>query len=467
MNHKGILRPNILFVMADDHAAHALSCYGSRINTTPHLDRLAAEGMRFDDCYCTNSICTPSRATVLTGLYSHRNGVRTLYDRFDGRQQTFPKLLQEVGYQTGLVGKWHLGHGGNADPTGFNYWCVLPGQGEYVDPMMYLMGREHHYSGYVTTLITDLALDWLDRREPSRPFLLCVHHKAPHRPWIPHPRYASLYERQDITEPPTFDDDYSTRATAAHNAKMRIDRDLNAEDLKGTPPPGLSSADEKHWKYERYIKDYLRCVASIDECMGRLLDYLDTAGLAADTMVIYTSDQGFFLGDHGWFDKRFMYEESLRIPLLIRYPRVIPPGRICRRMVLNVDFAPTLLDLAETEPHEPLQGQSFRRLLEGDEAADWRSTLYYRYWEHLSPQHEVEAHYGLRTERHKLIYYYGEALGATGAVDLSLPPQWELFDLEADPAELQNVYDDPAYATVVKKLTGRLAAIRQEVGDQV
>ena len=457
--------PNILFVMTDDHAAHALSCYGSRINITPNLDRLAEQGMRFDNCFCTNSICTPSRAVILTGLHSHRNGVRTLYDRFDGRQQTFPKLLEAAGYQTAIVGKWHLGHGGDADPTGFDYWNVLPDQGAYHDPKMFEMGEERRYTGYTTDLITDLGLDWLARRDADRPFLLCVHHKAPHRPWEPHPKYASLYEDADLAEPPTFDDDYSTRSAAAREARMRIDSDLEAEDLKGQPPAGLSPQSEKHWKYERFIKDYLRCVASVDESVGRLLDYLEGSGAGDDTVVIYTSDQGFFLGDHGWFDKRFMYEESLRMPLLVSYPRVVAAGAACPEIVTNLDFAPTLLGLAGVEAPEPMQGKSFEGLLDGSRGEPPNRAVYYRYWEHLSSPHRVGAHYGMRTERHKLIYYYGGALGAAGAIDEPRTPEWELFDLESDPAELRNVYHEPAYATVAKELTGRLYELKAQVGD--
>ncbi|MHB8293518.1 MAG: sulfatase family protein [Acidimicrobiales bacterium] len=461
----GDMRPNILYVMSDDHAAHALICYGSRVNTTVNLDRLGEEGMRFENCFCTNAICTPSRAVILTGLHSHRNGVLTLFDDFDGRRQTFPKLLQSGGYQTALVGKWHLGHGGNADPTGFDYWNVLPGQGDYFDPKMFEMGEERHYPGYTTELITDLSLRWLGDRDRDRPFLLLVHHKAPHRPWQPSSKYASLYEDDDLAEPPTFDDDYATRSDAARNAKMRIDRDLTAEDLKGDPPDGLSPAAEKRWKYQRYMKDYLRCVASVDESMGRLLDYLDAEGMAENTIVVYTSDQGFFLGDHGWYDKRFMYEESLRMPLLVRYPPGVGAGSSCRDLVTNLDFAPTLLDLAGVAADEPMQGRSFRPLLEEAAAPPWDGVVYYRYWEHLSGPHEVVAHYGIRTARYKLIYYYGEALGASGAVDEARPPEWELFDLVEDPAELRNVYHDPAYASVVAEMTGKLHEVKEQAGD--
>jgi len=458
-------QPNILYIMSDDHASHAIGCYGSRINETPHLDRLASEGVLFENCFCTNSICAPSRAVILTGLHSHRNGVRTLFDRFDGRQQTFPKLLQAAGYETALVGKWHLGHGGDADPTGFDYWNVLPGQGDYYDPRMFELGEERHYRGYVTDLLTDLGLEWLSRRDTTRPFLLCVHHKAPHRPWEPHPKYASLYDGVDLEEPATFHDDYATRSEAARSARMRIATDLDATDLKGEPPAGLGPAGEAHWKYERFITDYLRCVASVDESVGRLLDALDAAGLAEDTIVVYTSDQGFFLGDHGWYDKRFMYEQSLRMPLIVRFPRRIAAGWRTPEIVSNLDFAPTLLDFAGVRPPEPMQGQSFRPLLEGAPGAAGRSAVYYRYWEHLSPPHEVVAHYGIRTARYKLIYYYGEGRGAAGAREERRAPEWELFDLEVDPDELRNVYHDPGYADVAAALTGELARLRAEAGD--
>ena len=286
-------RPNILFIMTDDHAAHAISCYGSRINQTPNLDRLAEGGVRFDNCFCTNSICAPSRASILTGTYNHVNGVTTLEAPLDGRQVTFPKLLQAAGYQTAIVGKWHLGHGGNYDPTGFDYWNVLPDQGEYHNPEMLELSERKSYQGYVTDLITDLSLEWLRKRDKEKPFLLMCHHKAPHRPWEPDDKHAAMYEDIDIPEPETFNDDYSNRAAAAA-ATMRIDRDLNLEDLKVPTPEGLTPEAEKRWKFQRYIKDYLRCVASVDDNVGRLLDYLDEAGIAGDTMVVYTSDQGFF-----------------------------------------------------------------------------------------------------------------------------------------------------------------------------
>jgi len=458
-------RPNILFIMSDDHASHAMSCYGSRINETPNLDRIAEEGMRFENCFCTNSICTPSRATILTGTYNHVNNVTTLASKLDGRLLTFPKLLQACGYQTAIIGKWHLGHGGIHDPTGFDYWNVLPGQGLYHNPEMIEMGREKVFRGYATDIITDLSLEWLRNRDSSRPFCLMCHHKAPHRPWEPDEKHARMYESVEIPEPETFDDDYSNRAAAAAEAKMRIDRDLTLTDLKQPVPEGLSPEEEKRWKYQRYIKDYLRCVASVDDNVGRMLDYLDEEGLTEDTIVIYTSDQGFFLGDHGWYDKRFMYEESLRMPFIIRYPREIVPGTVNTNMILNVDFAPTFLDYAGVDIPEQMQGTSFRPLLKGQVPHGWQRSMYYRYWMHLA-HHNVYAHYGVRTLRYKLIYYYADALGQPGAIDDRREPEWELFDLEKDPYELHNVYDDPAYTDVVKELKAELRRLQDQVGDE-
>ncbi len=458
-------RPNFLFIMSDDHASHAMSCYNSRINETPNLDRIAEGGMRFDNCFCTNSICTPSRAVILTGTYNHVNQVTTLATKMDGRLLTFPKLLRKAGYQTAIVGKWHLGHGGIHDPTGFDYWNVLPGQGLYHNPVMIEMGEEKTIQGYATDLITDYSLKWLRERDASKPFCLFCHHKAPHRPWEPDEKHATMYDDVDIPEPETFNDDYGNRARAAAEAKMRIDRDLTLRDLKQPVPEGLTPKEEKSWKYQRYIKDYLRCIASVDDNVGRLLDYLDREGLSEDTVVIYTSDQGFFLGDHGWYDKRFMYEESLRMPFIIRYPREIEPGTINADMILNVDFAPTFLDYAGIDIPEAMQGSSFRPLLKGELPEGWQTSLYYRYWMHLAGHH-VYAHYGVRTMRYKLIYYYADGLGQPGAIDDSKDPEWELFDLEKDPCELNSVYHDPAYASVVAELKDELHRLQAKLGDE-
>jgi arylsulfatase A-like enzyme len=465
-------RPNILFIMSDDHASHAMSCYGSRINETPQLDRIATGGMRFENCFCTNSICSPSRATILTGQYEHVHGVRTLADNLDRTRQTFIKLLRDAGYQTALIGKWHLGTAHENRPAGFDYWIVLPGQGLYHDPVMHEMdptnpdhGIEKTIQGYVTDIITDYSLDWLKKRDKNRPFCLLCHHKAPHRHWEPDEKHAHMYDDIDIPEPQTFNDDYRNRASAAREATMRIDRDMHKGDLKADPPRGLSPAQHKSWCYQRYIKDYLRVVASINDNVGRLLDYLDEEGLTDHTIVVYTSDQGFFLGDHGWYDKRFMYEESLRMPFIIRYPREIEPGSLCDRVALNVDFAQTFLDFAGVDAPAEMMGRSFRPLLRGETPPDWRTSMYYRYWMHLGGGHNVYAHYGVRTERHKLIYYYAEALDASGAIDDPRPPEWELFDLENDPCELNSVYGDPAYADVAKKLKAELHRLQAHFGD--
>ncbi len=462
-------RPNILFIMSDDHAAHAMSCYGSRINETPNLDRIAEGGMRFDNCFCTNSICTPSRATILTGMYNHVNKVTTLSTPMDNRFQTFPKLLRENGYQTAVFGKWHLGTGAAHCPTGFDDWAVLPGQGLYHNPEFIFRGPDggtrRTVEGYVTDIITDMSLDWLRQRDNDRPFCLMYHHKAPHREWEPDEKHAHLFLNEEIPEPETLYDDYSDRASAASAAQMRVGGHMNERELKCRINRTLSERALRKWAYQRYIKDYLRVVASIDDNVGRVLDWLDAEGLTHNTVVIYTSDQGFFLGDHGWYDKRFMYEESLRMPFILRYPKEVTPGSVNDDIVLNLDFASLFLDLAGVPIPEDFQGRSFRPLLRGSTPPDWRRAMYYRYWMHKA-HHNVYAHYGIRTERHKLIYYYSDALGQEGAIDETYTPEWELFDLEKDPRELKNVYDHPDYAIVAKELKEALHRLQSEVGDE-
>ena len=463
-------KPNIIFIMSDDHAAHAMSCYGSRINKTPNLDRIADGGMRFDNCFCTNSICTPSRATILTGTYNHVNGATTLATPLDNRLQTYPKLLQQAGYQTAIFGKWHLGLGPDHCPTGFDDWAVVPGQGRYHNPEFLFRGpdggEKRTLPGYVTDLITDMSLDWLKARDAERPFCLMVHHKAPHRPWYPDEKHAHLYLNEEIPEPETLQDDYANRASAAAAAKMRVGPDMTHTDLKCEIPKEMAEPELRRWAYQRYIKDYLRVIASVDDNVGRLLDYLDAEKLTDDTLVIYTSDQGFFLGDHGWFDKRFMYEESLRMPFILRYPAAVRPGSVSRDMILNADFAPLFLDLAGLTVPAEMQGRSFRPLLQNHTPADWRQGMYYRYWMHRDGSHNVYAHYGLRTHRYKLIYYYADALDQPGSGTESCPPEWELFDLEKDPHELMNVYADPAYAGKVPELKRELHRLQAEVGDE-
>ncbi len=467
--------PNILFIMTDDHAAQAIGAFGSRINTTPHIDRIAAEGIRFTNCFCTNSICAPSRAVILTGKYSHLNGVRDNILSFDGTQMTFPKLLQAAGYQTALVGKWHL----KSPPTGFDYWHVLPGQGHYYNPDMIEMGQEQQHQGYVTDIVTDIALEFMqERRDPDKPFLLMLHHKAPHRNWQPAERHLTLYDATVFPEPETLFDDYATRSAAAREQEMTLREHMQLDyDLKmGEPPARLNDRqraawesaygpkreaferdspqgdDLVRWKYKRYMEDYLGCIAAVDESVGRVLDYLDRSGLAATTLVVYTSDQGFYLGEHGWFDKRFMYEESLRMPLLVRLPGAIPPGSVNHDLVLNLDFGPTFLELAGVEAPSDMQGRSLRPLLQAGHPSDWRQSLYYHYYEYPGA-HMVKRHYGIRTGRYKLIRFYHD-------IDA-----WELYDLEQDRRELNNVYRDPDYSAVVTELTQELERLRRQYGD--
>jgi arylsulfatase A-like enzyme len=469
---RGSGQPNIIFIMSDDHACQAIGSYGSVINATPNIDRLAAEGVRFERCFVTNSICAPSRAVILTGKYNHICGMRTNRDTFDPAQQTFPKLLRQAGYQTAVVGKWHL----RDDPAGFDYWKVLKGQGHYYQPVLKDATGENQYTGYVTDIITDVALDWLkNRRDLGKPFMLMFHHKAPHRDWQPGLGHLTLYDGVTIPEPVTLFDDYSTRGTAARAQEMTIAQHLNDSDLKLKYPGRLTSEqlqawkaaydaknqafldanltgdDLVRWKYQRYIKDYLRCIASVDESIGRLLDHLDQSGLAANTVVVYTSDQGFYLGEHGWFDKRFMYEESLRTPLLIRWPGVVAPGSVSRDIALNLDFAETFLDVAGVPVPGDMQGRSLVPVLGGATPADWRRSMYYRYYEYPGT-HSVHQHYGVRTERYKLICFH----------ELD---EWELYDLDADRHELNNLYSDPAYRDVVKSLKAELWRLRVQFRD--
>jgi arylsulfatase A-like enzyme len=470
-------RPNILYIMSDDHAAQAISCYGSRINQTPNIDRLAAEGMKFENCFCTNSICTPSRASILTGKYSHKNGCRTLDDVFDPNQLTFPKLLQQAGYHTGIVGKWHLG----TEPTGFDYYNVLHGQGDYFNPYLkekkgrWRMGERggKRYPGYVTDVITDLALQFLENRLDNRPFCLLYQHKAPHDMWEYKAVHAELFSDRDIPEPVNLFDDYSGRGEAIKRTTQKIgmEETLFLHETQGDQFEGIGGqlealppAERNRQVYQHFIKAYLRCVASIDENIGRMLDYLDASGLAENTIVIYTSDQGFFLGEHGLFDKRFMYEESLRMPFIVRYPREMPPGSVNDNIALNIDFAETFLDYAGVDVPAEMQGRSLRPLFIADTPADWRTSMYYRYWMHR-PHFDVAAHFGVRTERYKLIYYYGLPLDAAGALDKPTPPEWELFDLQNDPHEMQNVYHEPSHSEVVAQLKTELRRLRKQYAD--
>jgi len=499
--------PNILFIFSDDHACQAIGAYGSRINRTPSIDRIAREGALFENSFCSNSICAPSRAVVLTGKFSHVNGkIDNRADPFDTSQPTFNKALQRAGYQTAMIGKWHLRN----DPEGFDYWKVLPGQGHYYNPdfrtpasmaaggTVTATGAEgsevvtERVEGYVTDIITDLSLDWLrNGRDQGKPFLLMCQHKAPHRNWMPGPDHIRELEEEEIPEPPTLFDDYEGRASPAASQEMSIARHFfPAYDLKITPPDPANEEDVNNWTwvydrltpeqravweaaygprnrafreanprgearvryyYQRYIKDYLRCIASVDDSVGRILDYLDEAGLAENTLGIYSSDQGFYLGEHGWYDKRWMYEESLRMPFLARWPARIPPGTRMPLMIQNIDYAPTFLEAAGLPVPEDIQGESLLRLLEGQRPGDWRRSIYYHYYE-FPAVHMVAKHYGVRTERYKLIHYYET-------------DEWECFDLDADPNELRSVYTDPDYAQVVAALKTELARLQTLYGD--
>lgn len=466
-------RPNILFIMTDDHAAHAISAYGSKINQTPHMDRLAAQGLRLNRCYAVNSICTPSRATILTGQYSHRNGV-PVFNNLDPAKVTVAHRLHEAGYYTAMLGKWHLG----SDPQGFDDWNILPGQGRYNDPVLYDRDGHRIYRGYVTEVITDLAIDLLKNRPKDKPFFLMCHHKAPHREWTPNERYRREFATKTIPEPATLRDDYAGRADALREQKQSVFHDLTRNDLKLVPPPELKGAERQRWlgekptevtlevdgqkktlrgeelnrwKYQRYLQDYLGCVQSVDDSVGKLMDWLDANGLSENTLVIYTSDQGFFLGDHGLYDKRFMYEPSARMPFLARWPARIKPGTVTDALAINCDFATTFLDLASAAIPADMQGRSLAPLFGGDTPANWRHELYYRYY-HDPGHHDTRAHYGIRTDTHKLIHYWKA-------------DQWELFDLVNDPDELKNLYGSPAAQPLVAELKVRLAKLKRDLGD--
>ena len=466
-------RPNILLILSDDHAYQAISAYGSGLNRTPNIDRLARDGMRFDRCLTTYSLCGPSRATILTGKYAHLNG---FYNnggmRFDNTQVTFPKLLRAAGYQTAVIGKWHL----NSDPTGFDHWEILPGQGRYYNPPMTADGRPVAKHGYVTDVITDDALDWLRHgRAAGKPFFLEVGHKAPHRSWEPALANLSMYDGVTFPEPPTLFDDYAGRGKAEHEQEMEIATVMDRTDLKLAVPNDLDPEQraawtayygprnqafrDQHltgrelvrWKYQRFMHDYLATVASVDQGVGRLLDYLAESGLDRDTIVLYASDQGFYLGEHGWFDKRWIFEQSLRTPLLVRWPGVTAAGSTSGAIVSNLDLAETFLDAAGVAVPPEMQGRSLGPILRGRTPADWRQAFYYQYFEHPA-QHNVARHYGVVTDRYKLVHFYEPEFA-----------YWELFDLKADPMELTSLYGRPEMAAVQAELHRQLDQLRAEL----
>ena len=457
-------RPNIVFVLTDDHAAHSIGCYGSVVNETPRIDEIGEHGWRFDNCFVTNSLCTPSRASILTGAYSHVNGVYSLFTPIDASQPTFLSLLRDAGYRTAMIDKWHMGHGDGHDPQGVDHWEVLPGQGDYWDPVFINADGRRRIEGYATDIVTDLSIDWVESLEGDDPWCVLVWHKAPHRSWEPKPEHRALYE-DPRPVPSTFWDDYSTRSASVRRAAMRVADHLTSEDLKENPPDGLSYEEQALWKYQRYMRDYLACVHSVDENVGRLTDWLRDRGDFDDTMVIYSSDQGFFLGDHGWFDKRFMFEESLRMPFLLSYPNRVSAGQAFDGMVTNVDMAQTILDAAGVAPSEQMQGRSFWPDLVGERTEDPVEGVYYRYWENDDVIHKAPAHYGYRTDRYKLVYYYNDGFWLPFTGFYRYPPEWELYDLDADPDELRNVYDDPAYADIREDLKAAMWREQARLGD--
>ena len=472
-------KPNIIYIMSDDHAYQAISAYGgplADLAPTPNIDRIAQEGMRFNRCLVTNSISGPCRAVVLTGKYSHLNGfIKNEGQKpFDGSQQTFPKLLQQAGYTTAMIGKWHL----QSDPTGFDFWEVLPGQGSYYNPDFLNSEGRHRDTGYVTEIIAEKCIKWLqDVKDSGKPFMLMMHNKAPHREWQPGPNELELYKDVTFPEPETLYDDYSNRGTAEKtqdmtiSKTMRIEEDLklyqdrskmNRTGLNRLTPEQMAAWDSAYnplirefysdslvgdeltkYKYQRYLQDYLACIASVDKGVGKVLDFLQETGLDKNTIVIYTSDQGFYLGEHGWFDKRWMFEQSYRTPLLVKWPDVVEPGSVNDDMVSNIDFAETFLDIAGVPVPEDMQGRSMVRILRGNTPLNWRKEHYYHYYEYPG-SHMVKRHYGMSNERYKLMHYYYD-------ID-----EWEMYDLQSDPQEMRNVYDNPEYASVREKLHKRL-----------
>ncbi|MBT29800.1 MAG: sulfatase [Thalassobius sp.] len=491
-------RPNIVFMMSDDHAYQAISAYSNKLIETPNIDRIAKEGMLFTNACVTNSICAPSRATILTGKHTHIHGKIDNRFPFDTTQVTFPQLLQQAGYQTAMFGKLHFGN----NPKGIDEFKILPGQGQYYNPKFFTNTGDTTITGYVTDIITDLTIDWLDnRRDEEKPFTLFYLHKAPHREWLPAERHYKEYINKTFPEPPTLFDDYANRGSAAKEAEMNLLKHMNwAGDSKIEPEimeelgieepsswginahvgqmkrfteeqrkawysvygpmneefkknyPNMTDEEKMKWRYQRYMQDYLACIEAVDENVGRLLDYLEANGLKENTLIVYTSDQGFYLGEHGWFDKRFIYDESFKTPLIVSWPGQVEAGSKSDIMVQNLDFAQTFLDVAGVEAPADMQGESLIPILKGETEKWNRDAVYYHYYEYPAI-HMVKRHYGIVTKEYKLAHFYYD-------VD-----EWELYDRLKDPQELNNVYNDPAYADVVKDLKEKLADLRVKYKD--
>lgn len=486
-------QPNILFLFSDDHALKSISAYGgplAKVAPTPNIDRLAKEGAIFENSFVANSICGPSRASILSGKHSHKNGfLRNTGKGFDQSQWTVAKALNAAGYSTAVIGKWHL----TSTPVGFDYWEILPGQGNYYNPLFIQMeGGRKRFEGYATDITTDKAISWLDRRDKSKPFFLMCQHKAPHRTFAPALRHLGAFDGITIPEPANLFDDYSTRSVTLPKNEMEVDRHFHwgydaklrkdeHPDIKLPKPDGygtpeynrmtveqkktwdahfgpenqafladfkagkLSEKDVVRWKYQRYLKNYLATVKAVDESMGRMLDYLEENGLAENTIVIYSSDQGFYLGEHGWFDKRWMFEESFKMPFLIRWPGVVEPGSRPKELIQNIDYAPTFCEAAGVDVPREVQGESLIPVLKGN-AGDWRKSVYYAYYEF--GEHRVPQHFGVRTDRYKLMYFPDT-------------DEWNMFDLEKDPSEMNNIYDNVEYAKVRKETTREYNRLRE------
>jgi arylsulfatase A-like enzyme len=480
-------RPNILYIMTDDHSFQTISAYGSKLISTPNIDRIANEGIRFTNSFVGNSICAPSRATMLTGKHTHKNGQMTNEVTFDGSQVTYPKLLQQAGYKTAMIGKWHL----KSDPTGFDYWNILPGQGEYYNPDFIRMGENVRYEGYCTTITTDLALDWLEGVEKGQPFCLLLQHKAPHRTWQPDTIHFDEFKDKIYPVPANFFDNYEGRRAAAEqklsiredDMDLRYDLKMQDESIPSRFPwidhtarmnpeqkrawethykpikenflaQNLRGADLHIWKYQRYMRDYLACIRSVDENIGRVLKYLEDNGFLDNTLIVYTSDQGFYMGEHGWFDKRFMYEESFRTPLVMRLPKGYSAKGDINQMVQNIDYAPTFLDIAGLEIPKEIQGISMKPLLNAEKNLDWREAVYYHYFE-FPNEHMVKRHYGIRNERYKLIHFYFE-------ID-----EWEFYDLQNDPSEMNNLINNPSYNETIQKMKEELKELIIKYDDDI
>lgn len=487
---------NIVYIMSDDHSYQTISAYDQRFILTPNIDRIGKNGIVFTHSYVANSISGPSRACLLTGKHSHKNGFIDNNHTFDGNQQTFPKLLQKNGYSTAMIGKWHL----TSDPQGFDYWNILPGQGDYYNPVFIENGKRTLKEGYATNITTDIALDWLEQRDPDKPFCLLLHHKAPHRTWMPDTCDLGMFDTKEIPLPSNFHDNYDNRIAAAQQ-KMSIIHDMDIiYDLKMADTeneihtqsdlervgrsmyqqkdsPGRMNDSQKNawdryyepiihdfknrnlqgnelaeWKYRRYMKDYLSVIHSLDQNIGRVIDYLEQHSLLDNTIIIYTSDQGFYMGEHGWFDKRFMYEESFRTPLLISMPGGIK-GEV-DNLVQNIDHAPTFLELAGLDIPKDIQGNSLLPLLNGKKNIKWRKSLYYHYYEYPG-EHSVKRHYGVRNHRYKLIHFYND-------VDV-----WELYDLHEDPHEMNNLYGKIGYKKITKEMKNELRKLQKQYDDPI